>query len=216
MRLSGFLNKVCHFVLRRKKLTLLLALVIIALVLRFEVVAPIVLVAVLCAVANVVVVRKTREQSQPFSHKSTIRNVDYLVIGDLCNPCELVPEGSNYVAVCSPGRSLASSYEILRHTYSILNEDTPNVIIIVRRKHLQDGYTAFDLSIFSMSPISVKRLGVEALCKKEKLLLLYYPTRTIQLLLGCKRQYTIALQEIPQEIQDYCQERLINLQILTR
>lgn len=214
--MSGFLKKVCHFVLRRKKLTLLIALIIVALVLRFTIVAPIVFLVALCAIANAAVVRKSRKQSEPFSHKSLIRNVDYLVIGDLCNPSALVPQGCSYVAVTSPGRSLTSSYEILRHTYSILKEDSPNVIITVQRKHLQGGYSAFDLPIFRMSPISIKRLGVEALCQKERLPLLYSPVKSRQLLLNRKRQYSAILQDVPQEIRDYCKERAINLQIFTR
>ena len=111
---------------------------------------------------------------------------------------------------------MTSSYEILRHTFSILKEESPSAIIAVQKKNLDGGYSAFDIPVFERSPISVKRLGVEDLQKKSKYLLLFYPIRSIQLLIGAKKDYPEEMEELPLEMQEFCEERGITLHIMLR
>ena len=124
--------------------------------------------------------------------------------------------GTDYVALTSPGRSLTSSYEILRHTFSILKENSPFAVIVVQKKNLQSGYTAFDIPIFNLSPTSIKRLGLEDMKKRSGWLFFYYPVKSLQLLFDRKSRYPEEMRDIPQEIEMFCEERGINLRIVLR
>lgn len=115
----------------------------------------------------------------------------------------------------APGRTLKSSFEILKHTFSILKEESPTVIITVQRKYIEGGYSGFDIPVFQLSPISVKRLGVEALELKARLPFLFYPWKSFQLLLNRKRLFLETLENVPEDILLFCEERGITLRIMT-
>ena len=72
--------------------------------------------------------KKIQDQKEPFKIGGKIRNVHYLIIGDMAKPSIMVPANQSFVQIKAPNRSLRASFEILKHTSSILDEDEGNVI----------------------------------------------------------------------------------------
>jgi len=101
---------------------------------------------ILIALLDYAVRNKMRTMSAPFDIFSNVRNVDYLVIGDFCRAEDYVPKGKTYVQIAAPGRSLNSSFQILRHTHSILKENG-NVIIPIGNS--KKDFMIFDMPFFT-------------------------------------------------------------------
>lgn len=199
--MSGFLKKVKH-----KKLLLTgtgLILVIGILLWRGWYVAA----ALFCmiAVLNLTVLRKINRQKEPFYSRSMIRNVDYLLIGDMCPAEKLIPAGSSYVQISAPGRNLNSAYEILRHTFSILPEQGGKVILAIRAGNVgKQRYSLFDVPFFN--PVTQERLRLNNRAWQSKLPILFAPLRSIQLLFGNGGTYHSA--HCPRkDVQNFCMER---------
>lgn len=166
-------------------------------------------------VLNLYVYREIQMPSRIFLPTSKIRNVDYLIIGDLCCVEKFLPENSSHIEITAPDRSLKSSFEILRHVFCILNEDNANVIITVKKKKMMDDYSLFDYPIFNLSSTSMKRLGLIQKEKKLKFPILFEPLKVIKYLLNIKKSYSYSLDCMPKEIIDFCNERNIRLHIYT-
>lgn len=141
---------------------------------------------------NVLVVLKIKQPVKVFGERSRVRNVDYLVIGDMCEVDEVIlnldEQGKNrekeitYVQLSAPERTLFSSYEILRHTYSILKETGGKVILVVKRKNVEkQKLSIFDMPIFLLSPTTVKRLRLESLKIRSYFPLFVSPLKSIRL-----------------------------------
>ena len=121
---------------------------------------------------------------------------------------------SRHVALTAPGRSLTSSYEILRHTFSILKEPGASVVIAVRPANLEGAYTSFDMPVFRRSPTSVKRLGLEGLARQERWPLLFHPLKSLRLLFGPRPQAGEVLAQPPAEMLAFCEERGLALTVV--
>ena len=107
------------------------------------------------AILNFFIAKKMKLCVLPFMADSKIRNVDYLIIGELCADFIQLPEGSTKICLTAPDRSLYSAYEILRHTFGILKARGGTVIIVVYEKNLSiKKYTIFDVPVFKLSPTS--------------------------------------------------------------
>ena len=166
-------------------------------------------------ILNEVVYRKNRIQVRVFSPASKTRNVDYLVIGDMCDADMVVPKGKTFVQLSAPNRTLKSAYEIARHTFSILDEREANLVIIVKKKNLNGGYSHFDYPIFQLSPITMKRLGLEKAQRAQRLSYLLHPIQSIQFMLNIKITSINESNKIPKELAALCEERNIRVRMYT-
>lgn len=146
--------------------------------------------------------RKMKGMSAPFGTFSNIRNVDYLIIGDFCNAEDYVPKGSSFVQVAAPGRGLNSSYQILRHTHSILKENGGNVVIVLGKSKKE--FTIFDMPF--LHPITIKKYHLELLKMKSKLTFIFAPLDSVRFLLGSVSKYSL-VQSADAELASFCAER---------
>ena len=121
---------------------------------------------------------KMRKERAPFDSYSRIRNVDYLVIGDICNINDIVPEKNSYVQITAPQRSITASYEILRHTFSILKEYGGIAVIVDAQK--KNDYTTFDIPYFH--EVTIERLRLEKPVKLRYFPILTNPIKSIKYL----------------------------------
>ena len=161
---------------------------------------------------NWLVKNKLEKQRRPFYPHSLIRNVDYLIIGDMCDASEIVPEGSTYVQIAAPGRGLAASYEILRHTFSILKENGGNAVIVVKRRNSEkEKYSLFDVGFFHT--VTINKLGLEDKIMMSKLPFVFSPIKSLVFLLGIRKVKNIKDYH-NEEIERFCAEREIGIRIL--
>lgn len=167
------------------------------------------------AALNGATVRRMYRQREPFEPRSRVRNVDYLVIGDICAPEEVVPAGETFVQIAASNRSLLASYEILRHTSSILKERGGHVVLAVRRKSAaQNTYSLFDVGF--LHPVTIERLGLKGKTWQRHLPALFAPLRSLRLALWIQHGSWKEAECPLQEIQSFCKERRIDLSYRSR
>ena len=151
---------------------------------------------------------KNKRQTWPFNPKSSIRNADMLIIGDMITPDSITEAGQKFVQIYSPGRSLQSCYEILRHTHSILDDQSGKscVVIAVRRENkCSEGFSVFDVPFFHR--ITIKKYRLEKLRRLAKFPLIMEPLKTMKLLL-CKMSSNYKEEKcISGDIKRFCDER---------
>lgn len=132
---------------------------------------------IILIIADFYAYKKIMRQMEPFQTRSKIRNVDYLVIGDMVDAVRFVPKGKSYVSICAPERSLFSCIEILQHTSSILNESGGNVLFFYRNSSMDPtSITLFDFPF--LSEVAMKKLGLSTIRKRMQYPLLYSPIKT--------------------------------------
>lgn len=157
-------------------------------------------------VLQILVIKKINSQSKPFSAFSNIRNVKYLILGDMYKPTEQ----RSFVQIASPERTLESCYEILRHTHSILDEKNGTVVIAIKRENInKNKFSELDLSFFHT--ITLKRLGIKRTKNYLTRFILLHPIRTILFLLGRKKPNYTEENIEENKIKSFCQERGYNL-----
>ncbi len=156
---------------------------------------------------NLLIVRKMSKQIESFASHSQIRNINFLIIGDMCDVKKLV-QSDSYIQISAPGRSLKASFEVLRHTFSILKAHEGTVIIVTQKDNTE-GYSVFDVPYFNK--ITINRLHLESLILASKMSLFTAPIRSIKFFLGI---YTTRLSDATcplKEVINFCEERNINL-----
>ena len=169
-------------------------------------------IAVLMMWINLCAFRINRKQAAPFDAKSDVRNVDMLIIGDMVNP-EAV-QAKRYVQICAPGRGLRACYEILRHTHSILDDESGKscVVIAVKKSCMnRESFSVFDMPFFHT--ITVKKYGLDKLRRLQKLPIIAEPLESLRLLLGVKSRNYHEDYNLPQEISAFCDERGYRLRL---
>lgn len=126
-------------------------------------IAGMVLVLIPFAAMNWFVRKKIYKQKEPFAIFSGIRNVESMYIGEI----SIGGGYSSAVSIYTPGATNTSVYEVLKHTFSILNEKGSTVVLCVncnqsdRRCKPEKEYTIFDLPFYN--GVSVKRLHLKKL-----------------------------------------------------
>ena len=153
--------------------------------------------------------KKIQDQKEPFKIGGKIRNVHYLIIGDMAEPSTMVPPNQSFVQIKAPNRSLKASFEILRHTSSILDEDKGNVIIAVKKRNIENTFSVFDIPF--LYNLSIKKLRVGNLSKMSKYPILKDPVSTVLLVINhCSKRWHLST--CPNEdVVKFCVERNINL-----
>ncbi len=155
--------------------------------------------------------RKMQKIAAPFGSFSPVRNVDYLVIGDCIDPAACVPQGATFVQVAAPDRSRNASYQILRHTHSILKEEGGNVVIAIGRG--KADFTLFDMPF--LHPITVKKYHLEGKQRMSRLAFLFAPIASIRFLVGRPHAFRPA-EDVDAQLAAFCQERGYTLTCLER
>lgn len=157
---------------------------------------------------NYVVYKKMKQGVDQLNAGGNVRNVDYLVIGEKCNFSDLVPAGSTCFEITAPQRSLVASYEILRHTFSILKEN--GTVIILDGKKSTGGFSIFDIPF--LHAVTIKRLNLHHLKKIYKIPLLVSPIKSLRLFRAFHIDAHFEDEECPKkEIIQFCESREIKL-----
>ena len=158
---------------------------------------------------NRVTLRKLYLQKDPFKIGGKIRNVDYLVVGDMINPALIVPMNKTFVQIKSPNRSLFASFEILRHTSSILDEDNGHVIIAVKKNTANGSLSVFDIPF--LYNLSIKKMGLGKLNRISKFPIFAKPLSSIKLILNCYEKKWKESICPNKNVIVFCKERNFNL-----
>lgn len=203
--MSGILKKL----LRKKKkvaafgaLVLLIILAGCALNIKWYGISVACILYFAAASLNELVRKKAERMSKPFGVYSAIRNVDYLVIGGCCNAKDYVPAECSYVQIAAPGRGYHSSFQILRHTHSILKEEGGTIIIAIGKS--RNVFTVFDIPF--LHPVTIKKYRLERLCRRSKFPLIFAPIASVKFMFGRGSMYQL-LQDVPDELKTFCDER---------
>lgn len=161
-------------------------------------------------ILNRTVLKKLYWQKDPFKIGGKVRNVDYLIIGDMINPATIVPANKTFVQIKAPNRSLTASFEILKHTSSILDEDNGNVVIAVALKNkASSNYSVFDIPF--LYNLTIKKLGLERLNKLARFPILINPLSSVKLILNFNQKKWKETACPNKEISCFCAERNFNL-----
>ena len=162
---------------------------------------------------NELVCRKINRQRDLFGINSSIRNADYLIIGDYCDTKAYVPEGMTHIELFAPGRSYEAAFQILRHTHSILKEEGGTVIITIGKG--QKSYTVFDIVFFH--EITIKKYGLQRLKKISHFPLIAEPINSLKFLVERDKKNTyISTEDAPSELRSFCDERNYRLIFLKK
>lgn len=205
-------------ILKRKKKIVALFLALVAIMLigfGLHMNAIIVLAACLAVVVfffiNEYILRKIRKELEPFGVYSEIRNVDYLILGNPLQVADYVPVGSSYVEVCAPNRSYDSTWQLLRHTHSIL-KDGGTVLMAVDRN--RKGFSVFDIPF--LHPITIKKYHIERLKKMSHFPIIFALSASIRLAFGRGYSSYNVSQNIPDKLKEFCDARNYKLIFLEK
>ncbi len=187
--------------------------VIIICILFIPRIAPFILVLLLIALVfyyvNHCAVRIINSQKAPFQNYGKIRNVDYLIIGDMIDLNSIVPSDKKYVQIKAPNRGLNASFEILKHTSSILDEDNGNVIFAVKRTQCENKFSVFDVPF--LHTLTIKKYGIEKLALLSKFPFFVKPFSTLTLLFNVFNKNWKEIKCPNKEIIRFCDERSFKL-----
>ena len=152
--------------------------------------------------------RKNKAQTDPFGAYSDVRNVNILIIGDMIDPKIAADTGKSFVQICAPGRGLRSCMEILKHTHSILDDESRESCVVIALKVSnmnKSGFSVFDVPFFHK--ITIKKYGLERLCKFEKFPILFEPLGIFRAAFRSKSSSYHEEQSFSPEIAKFCEER---------
>lgn len=162
-----------------------------------------------CFAINFVLYAKLKKNVNQMNANGTVRNVDYLIIGENFDSSRLVDASSSKFQILSPGRSLYVSKEILRHTFSILKEG--GTVIILDKGNKNQKFTCFDT--LWLHDITIKRLGLKVERKLNKFPLFLSPIKSICILFNIRNMQsgTPVEMKCPDEsIAEFCFKRGLN------
>lgn len=116
-------------------------------------------------ILNKATLRKIAENTIRLSPGRKIENIDALIIGDLVSKKRLERlniECENPMVVCAPGRSLDSSFLILKHLTSRL--ENQGKVIIIDRNSKKDT-TLFDYPYWSLTTKLARGFKYDKICR---------------------------------------------------
>lgn len=153
---------------------------------------------------NELICRKIDRQREPFGINSTIRNMDYLFIGDYCDIKKYVPKGMSHIEFFAPERSYQAAFQVLRHTHSILKEEGGTVVITIGKG--KKSYTVFDIALFH--EITIEKYSLQILKKMSRFPLIVEPLNSLKFLAGRgTHNVYISSEDVPLELKSFCAER---------
>lgn len=150
------------------------------------------------------------EQTSYAYGKKQVRNVDYLIIGDMADTGDICDKGKKTVCIMAPSRSLEGSFWVLKRMFSLLDERSGKAIIIVKEKNIKkQGVTLFEYSF--LSPVYRNILKVHYLGKRRKNPFLYSPIRSFELVCGIKHK-SVKTGCLDKSIEEFCRVRGIDIE----
>lgn len=212
--MSRIIKKIIKCLLSNVNICLLIGVILLVLLVLTKNIYGIIIMlvfdfALLLLKINIDVISQLNNSKKIFTATSKIRNVDCLVIGDMVDTSDLYLKGKEAVELCAPNRNLNESYELLRHTYSILKKNG-KVIIACQDKNLyKKEYSVFDIPYFH--PVTIKRLELDDNRIKRILPILFAPLQTFRLFLNRRMKYekTVCKNEL---ICEFCESRGLDLE----
>lgn len=180
--------------------------------LRMFIILAFFIMAAVLFVANNIARKKIHAPMAKLSSSREIKSYNTIVIGDYCKKdvyLSYCREGAVLEFTC-PQRSINASYQILLHTFSIL-EENGTCIIISGKDGKKNEYSVFDLPFLHF--ITLKELKLETLSCKSHWPLIFSPVRSIRILAGMrsgKYHLNNNLQDIS-EIKEFCDRKGIRL-----
>ncbi len=143
--------------------------------------------------------------------KNQIRNVDYLLIGDLFDEYSICDDNSSIVSIQSYNRSLDGAFWILKRVFSLVDETKGKIIIVIKEKNVKSSdVTLFEYSF--LSPVIRRLLNVLYLEKERRHPFLYSPFKSFQLLYGKRSRNTCVANCPNSDIVAFCRERNLNFE----
>lgn len=140
------------------------------------------------------------------------RNCDYLIIGDICDPYQIIPSDKKIIQISAPDRSFHASQIIFKRLFSLLDEEHGNVIFVINKKRMDSK----DVSVFDLPmihPVTLKNLKIEKLQKKNKYPLIAEPIKSMKWLVNRKYHKLFAVECVDEELIRFCKERGIGLHL---
>lgn len=145
-------------------------------------------------ILNKATLRKIEENKKRLSPNRIIEKIDALIIGDLFSKTELERlniECENSMVITAPGRSLDSSFLILKHLTSRL-EDHGKVIIIDRNS--KKDTTLFDYPYWSLTTKLSKGFKYDRVCRYPAV---FKPITAIKFMGGVESWERVITQLLP-------------------
>jgi len=128
----------------------------------------------------------------------------------MINPETIIPSNKRFVQIKAPNRNLLASFEILKHTSSILDEDNGNVIVAIASKNKNNCvYSVFDMPFLYI--LTKKKLGLDRLNKMARFPALIKPLSSIKLALNLDKKKWKEAECPNKDIVCFCAERNFNL-----
>lgn len=195
---------------QKKKFAILFSLVLlltIILVNQLEVYIAFLFIALFLIVNHIVYIKIAYNATHLFT--TLDRNYKYLVVGDWCNIEELV-KGDKFISFLSPEkRSPHTILELVRRLYSLLDEETGILIIVLNEEYsLKKRFSVFDIPF--LHEITLKANGIGWMKYAVRLPLLFSPCKSFMLFQDKK----VCFKEIEcpfPEITRFCNDRGIHL-----
>lgn len=137
---------------------------------RMFIIAIIALCCLLCYGINHLIKRKVLMQvPNQIIYKE--RNFDYLIIGDICNVENTLPQGSRFLKFTSCNRTLFASFLILKRMYSYLKKGGI-VILVLKDNNIDENKVSLYEYPF-LHPVTIKQYHLEYIFKEMSYPLVY-------------------------------------------
>lgn len=164
-------------------------------------------------VANKIVRKIIATSTSKLSSKRDVKKYSTIVIGDNCSKEIFLPlcdRSDNILVFTCPKRSLFASYQILLHSFSVLEEHGTCIIVG------NGGCNHKELSLFDLpflNFITIEELGLEKLKKQSRWPLFFSPVQSILVLLGIQYKNFHNEKDLTkiEDIKKFCSKKSINL-----
>lgn len=212
--MSGNMKKCIKFLMNRIEIFMFIGFVILVILIFLQNIKWICVVLILEVLMfllkiNLLVRRKLQESVNFFNAKSKVRNIDCLIIGDMAVVDDFYEEYKQVVQLYAPNRTLNASYEILKHTYSIVKENGKVIIAYKMKNKDRNNYSVFDIPYFHN--VTINRLHIHNVKWKKYFPLCFDFCGSIGFLLNKRKLYKNKILE-KDEIYDFCLKRGLELE----
>lgn len=159
--------------------------------------------------ANLKMKKMIYKQLEPFAPLSGIRNVDILYIGEFS---KMDRASSSSVCIYIPRATEEAAFEVLKHTFSILNE-TESTVVLCLNDFASNSFNIFAIPFFS--EITINRLHLKRIQSQLRFPLVHNFTDCMRFLL----KKNADIQEVicnNQKIIEFCNERHISIKYFVK
>lgn len=156
-------------------------------------------------------VRKKICEKNPGTFTESRRNFDVLVIGEMCDVKDIVPQNKTYLQFDAPDRSLFASFLILQGKFSWLNEGKGKCIIICKKcNEKRKSISMFDIPFLHI--LIINKYKLERQQAELNYPLLFHPLTVCKFIFDKKCNMSNVEKCPLPEIEDFCSQRDIELE----